>query len=160
MKNILLFLLVTLSAVSARASYLPYLGEIRSAIVSRQQAISNAPPISTAGKKELTVLRSALRQIDKPSTSLKTDLATLSSVVLGIDKGASNETFALLFRAAVGNYVGVLIQTNDTLHAALADANNNPALKAKAQMLLDAAMIALAGIHPETDLNKSAKDPW
>src|SRR6187549_3527511 len=133
MKNILMFVLVIFSAVTARASYLPYLGEIRSAIVARQQTISNAPPISTAGKKELTVLRGALRQIDKPSTSLKTDLSTLSSVVLGIGKGASNETFALLFRTAVSNYVGVLIQTNDTLHAALANANNNAALKAKAQ---------------------------
>jgi hypothetical protein len=146
------------AALTAQASYLPFLDGIRAAIVDRQVAISNAPPITLAGKKELNVLKSALKAIDKPSNNLAADLKALSSVVLKIDKGASNETFAFEFRNAVSNYFGVLLATNDVLEAALEDANNNPALKAKAADALEVAQMQLAGINAETDVNAAAKN--
>ncbi len=96
--------------------------------------------------------KGALKAIDKPSTSFKSDLSALAKVVAGINKGASNETFAFEFRSAISNYVAALVVTNDALAAAVADANNNPKLKAKAAGLLEAAQTALAGIQPENNL--------
>ena len=156
MKAILITVFVLCSTL-AHASFLPYFADLRTAVVERQVAISNAPPISVAGKKELNALKVALRTIDKPSPSLKTDLSALAAVTAGLNKGASNEVFAFQLRTAVSNYVGVLIATNDTLTAALTNANNNPALKAKAVALRDAAVIALASLNPETNLNGAAK---
>ena len=153
----ILILALALGSTMAQASFLPYFSDLRTAVVDRQVAISNAPPISVAGKKELNALKVALRTLDKPSPTLKTDLSALATVTAGLNKGASNEIFALHLRTAVSNYLGVLIATNDTLTAALTNANNNPALKAKAVALRNAAVIALASLNPETNLNGAAK---
>lgn len=157
MTKAILITIFALCSTLAHASFLPYLNDLRTAVVDRQVAISNAPPISVAGKKELNALKVALRTIDKPSPSLKTDLSALASVTAGLNKGASNEVFAFQLRTAVSNYVGVLIATNDTLTAALTNANNNPKLKDKAVALRDAALVALASLNPETNLNGAAK---
>ncbi len=155
--KIVLFALLTLCSTMAEASFFPFLTDLRAAVIDRQVAISNAPPISPAGKKELGALKKALATIDKPSSGLKTDLASLASLVSGLTRGASNEVIGLECRTAVSNYLGLLIATNDTLTAALTNANNNPALKARAVALRDAALIALAGVNPEADLNGAAK---
>src|SRR4051812_47754598 len=105
MRTTLLLALAFISTIAAQASFLPFFDDIRSALVDRQVAISNAPPIDAAGKKQLNALKGALKAIDKPSTSFKADLSTLTKVVAGINKGASNETFSFEFRSAISNYV-------------------------------------------------------
>ncbi len=157
MRKNLFVVLCFFTAATTQAAFLPFFDGIRAAITDRQVAISNAPPITSEGKKELKVLSGALKTIDKPSTSLATDLKNLSGIVTKVNKGASNGVLGLQFRTAVSNYYGVLIATNDALVAILADANNNPALKAKAQEALEAAQVELAGINAETDLNGAAK---
>lgn len=157
MRTTLLLALALCGSIAAQASYLPLMDNIRSAIVNRQVAISNAPPIDGAGKKELNTLKVALKTVDKPSTTLKSDLTALAKVVAGINKGASNETFSFEFASSISNYVQVLALTNDTLQAELANATNNLALKQKAQEALDDAGAALAAIQPQTDLNGAAK---
>lgn len=157
MKKWFLFLMCLGTAVAAQASYLPFFSDIRASLVDRQVVISNAPPITAAGKKELGVLKGVIKLIDKPSTSLKVDLKTLAGVVTKVNKGASNETFALELRTAVSNYFDVLVATNTTLVNALSNANNNPALKAKAQLALGNAQIALASVNPEANLNGAGK---
>jgi hypothetical protein len=104
MRKALFVFLCFFTAVAAQASYLPFFDGIRAAIVDRQVAISNAPPITPAGKKELNILKGALKTADKPSTTLATDLKNLSSIVLKVNKGASNETFAFEFRNAVSSW--------------------------------------------------------
>lgn len=157
MKSAWLFVLVLCSAVAAQASYLPYFDDLRATILARQDAISNAPPITTEGKKELSALRKALTTIDKPSTTLSADLSALSKVVTAINKGASNETFQVKLEAAVSNYIAVLVQTNNALESALADANNNPTLKQKAQDAVNAAKTQLQALNPQSDTGGAAK---
>jgi hypothetical protein len=157
MKKGILFLVCLFTTVAAQASFLPYFDGIRETIVNRQVEISNAPPFSVAVKRELTLLKATLKAVDKPATKLAADLATLTSVSAKINKGASNEAFALQFRSAASNYYGALIVTNDALVAALTNANNNPALKLKAQKAVNAAALLLASINIETNLAGATK---
>lgn len=157
LKKSLFLLFVMGGALAAQASYLPFFDGIRAAIVERQVAVSNGPSIGPVEKKELNTLKVALKNVNKSSTSLKSDLTILAAVVKGINKGASNETFAFELRTAVSNYVDVLVATNDTLEEILLDANNNPTLKEKATTFLETAQAALAAVDPENDLNAAGK---
>jgi hypothetical protein len=159
MKTTLTLTFALCCTIAAQASYIPSAFDgIRAAIVDQQVAISNAPPFDAATKKELNALKVALKTIDKPSTSLKSDLTALSKVVAGINKSASNVVFSFEFASAISNFVAILGETNDVLEADLAAGTNNFALKQKAQDALDAAAASLAAIQPETDLNGAAKN--
>lgn len=157
LKTLFTSLFLCAAVASSRAAFFPFLDEARGLMVERQAAISNAPPITAAGKKELNTLKGALKAIDKPSTGLKSDLKTFSTVVLKVNKGASNETLNASFRSAANSYIGLLVQTNDALEVAVAEANNNPTLKEKAVAALEKAQLALAALDPEADVNGAAK---
>jgi hypothetical protein len=123
MKNpILLFALISAAFIEqVRASaFLPYLDPIRTEITNQQVILSNAPPVD---RPLATALRKALLQVDRTTpTNLVNDTRALASLTATLNKSSLSNTFDPLIRGALGNYVGVISASLNSLSNSLSTA--------------------------------------
>lgn len=107
-KTIAAALLLALLPVSGSAKTLySFLDPVRTEITNQLFMVTNTIPVNT---KQATLLKAALKQIDRPTaTNLTIDVQTLNVLVSSLSRASASNTFLPLLDTAADNYFDVLV---------------------------------------------------